>query len=341
MRSARGGKGAGILCGTPTEQPCVVCAYTNPQEFDLDVEPNEGLAKCYPRDQFAIAGWIEGKFHLVKEKGRKDPTKEYEVRKRCLGQKCKHCRDDAPVVFGNRFYIGFSRSAWTNSLFEAHTRAGQVCKCGGYVYATEYKCPHCDTVLYDAAAECDKCGGTNIGLEVEDGEGDYEAGVWAVCEDCHKTWALCVLDNETLAEEVMDEVRCPECGETDLMEPVDACTNEECDGDPYDVFDCQLVIKKESAEQTASLVVDSMKIKNPDPRLFDPEHQGPDPKEAERAVEAMKTPLDLREVYKLQSTSEQAKILGVKDPFMAGGGSGVRQYQKDEDGEDYDEDYED
>jgi hypothetical protein len=300
----------------------------------LDIEPNESLAKCEPRDQFVVAGWVEGKYHVVEEKGKRDPTKTYKVRRKCEGQKCQYCRDDLPVVFGNRFYHGFSHTAWANALFEAHVRAGQICKCGGYVFAVEYKCPSCETVLYDAAAVCDKCGGTDIGLEVEDGEGDYEAGVWAHCKGCNKQWALCVLDNEALAEDVLDEVRCSNCGKVVVMEAVEECTEEGCNSDPYDIFDCQLTIKKESDQQTASLVVTDMKIREPDSRLFDPEHQSPDKEQAAKDVEVMKTPLDLNEAYKPQTSQEQAKMLGMRDPFASGAGSNVRRYSKDADNDD-------
>lgn len=325
VKSANKGKGGGVRCG-PT---CVVCAYTNPQEFDLEgVEINEGLAKCDPKDQFVVAGWVEAKYHIVEEAGKRDPSKTFKVRRRCEGQKCQYCKKGLPLVFGNRFYHGFSHTAWSNALFEAGTRAGQMCKCGGYVFAAEYKCSKCDALLYDAAAECETCGGTDISLEIEDGEGDYDAGVWAHCGSCHKQWALCVLDNEALAEKVLNEVRCSECGEVELMEPVDECTEEGCDGDPYDIFDCQLTIKKESEQQTASLVVTDMKLREPDSRLFDPEHQGPD---GEKDAETMKTPLDLNDAYKPQTSQEQAQLLGVRDPFAPSAGSNVRSYSKDAD----------
>lgn len=325
--SANGGKGGMVWCN----DTCVVCAYTDPQAFDLDIEPSESLGKCYPRDQFVVSGWVEAPHHIVEEKGKRDPTKTFKVRRRCEGQKCQYCRDDLPLVFGNRFYHEFSHSAWSNALFEAHTRAGQMCKCGGYVYAVEYKCPECSAVIYDAASICDKCGGKDIGLEVEDGEGDYDAGVWAVCNGCRKKWSLCILDNESLAEDVMEDVRCPECSKVVSMDPVDDCTEEGCKGDPYDVFDCQLTIKKESDQKMSSLVVTDMKIREPDSRLFDPEHQGKDKEQASKYVEEMRSPINLSDLYKKQTSQEQAQLLGVKNPFAPAAGSNVRSYSKDAD----------
>jgi hypothetical protein len=98
-----------------------------------------------------------------------------------------------------------------------------------------------------------------------------------------------------------------------------------------------MTIKKESEDQMAGLVVTKWDIREPDSRLFDPEHQSEDERDAKKDIEILESHVDLSAIYKPQSSSEQAKLLGKKDPFgPSGGGSSTRQYDRGGDDEDED-----
>lgn len=325
VSSLNGGKGGYLECGGfPGENTpgCVLDAYLSPQEFDLDIEADPDLSRldCDMRMSYVIPGFVEEWFHLVQKPTKKDKNKTYTDRELCRGAKnCPLCARGAPRVFGRRGYLEFSKYAWDTQVEPMYEKIEKYCRCGGLIYVPEYVCPECATVVIDVANSCPAC--ERQGLEANNIEIDAEKQE-ARCLTCDSQWSLLESEDPDLAEAVGMKHTCPGCGHEDYPSANLICTEENCEVDPYDLFDVQFKIKKEDDKQNSSVVITDWDIREVNPRLFDVKCQGDVEgasaeaiKAAETAVERNQTHIDLEKAFPIESTAAQAKTLDRPDPF--------------------------
>jgi hypothetical protein len=317
-----GKKGNGIFLERPVDpQEDVIAAYTSPQALGLDhISPEPNFKELKNSLYYAVSGWVEEWFHAVKVL--KEPGNprggEYLRRERCMGGKgaCQHCSDGWPRVFGNRFYAAIAPSHWDNTIYRAHSLVERYCSCGGQWYTPAYVCSNCNSLLIDVCNTCD-CGSSNIDFSrLAQGE--------VGCKDCRLTWRIYPEDNEGIAQQINSNMTCQHCQTTAPPKDYRVCSTggAECQGKPYNIFDCQLTLRKAGSKSTDELVVDNCLIQEPDPMLFDLKYQNND----EIAVKAMNSPIDLEELLRPEDPNTQAQSLGVPNPFGAGAGAGYRQY---------------
>lgn len=299
-------KGAFIECGVKRDMECVVDAYINPNAYGLtNVAPDANLAQHKARIYYAVAGWIEEDFHLVDVENQNDEGTHKE-RWRCLGRGCEYCQEGWPLVFGNRFYMEVSPGQWRHSFHDLHRKIeNSYCRCGGRIYVPSFCCANCNKLVLDIATYCD-CGGESVI--------DVDRGV-AICETCGREWSAVYTDHQKLYEESNESYTCRDCGHRGFLRPTRICS-EGCEVDPYGIFDCQLTVRMTGEKKERRLIIDSYTIQDPDPRLFDPEHQGND-EWAPKIVQAHETPLDLEQLLMPLPPDEQAKILEKPNPFNA------------------------
>lgn len=310
------GKGRFIDCGSP-DAPCLVCAYTDPQSLGLDVEINTSMAKCYRDMYIGVAGWIEEWFHMVPVK--KD-GKEYKNRVMCEKRGCQYCKEGHIKIFGTRFYTQFSYPQW-RAVFEPLEQQVQThCQCGGRLAVFDYLCANCETPLVDFLTTCAQCGGENISV-------DFDQDV-AMCEDCSAEWSIFEYADAELVNTVRNDVKCPECGHNDILVPRLGCAmpGEGCgeEPNPYSIFDVSMVLQKKDKR----LEVLKWNIAEPNEKLFDPEHQGPDKEIAEKVAKRNEQVIDLNEVFETMSASEQSALLGLENPWSTSNAGGKAKYYK-------------
>lgn len=314
---ANNGKGGVIECGG---EQCVTCAYMDPQQMGVDVEPDSRIRKnCWTKISYAVDGWLEEWFHLVEKQSKSDETKTYRVRELCTGRGCEYCADKIPRVFGNRSFIDFSKPAWDGVIDPVLEQVEKVCRCGGDIYVPNYVCENCEAEIIDLAMTCEVC--KNQGLTPNDDIVIEAERQVAVCQTCDTEWSMLESMDENLANAVNQKYNCQECGHVGYPAANLVCTD--CDNpDPMDLFDVQLTIKKISKEKMSGLEITGWEVKDPDPRLFDPAFQGAkdgaskeEVEAAESVVERHKAPINLDSIYPIASTKEQASILSKPDPF--------------------------
>lgn len=314
---ANNGKGGVIECAG---EHCVVCAYMDPQRMGVDIEPDSRIRKnCWVKISYAVSGWIEEWFHLVERQSKNDKDKTYRVRELCTGRGCEHCANKIPRVFGNRAFIDFSKKAWDDVVDPVLEQVEKVCRCGGDIYVPNYVCENCEATIIDLAMTCEVC--RNQGLTpIDDIVIDAERQV-AICQTCDTEWSMLESMDENLASAVNEKYNCQECNHVGYPAANLLCTS--CDSpDPMELFDSQFTIKKISEEKTSGLEITNWEIKDPDPRLFDPEFQGAkkgctqeEREAAEGVVARHRSHIDLDKIFPILSTREQASILGKPDPF--------------------------
>ena len=301
VKRARQGKGSSFICG----DRCVVCAYTSPQTFGLDIEADAGLGKCYPKLCFGVSGWIEEWFHN-KEYLRGDGQGSFFRRELCTGKNCEDCKAGWPKVFGRRFYFPFSGGTWKYHIETVHELAERSCKCGGQIYVPSYYCPHCDADTINILQSCD-CGSTEVEIDLSGGD--------ATCKTCNRSWKAYAGDDEQLRQRIETPIKCPSCGVDDVLQaPRQVCTTEGCQVDPYSVFDCQLSLKKEGDGEKSKIIVSNWKIQEPDPRLFDPQFQQGD-EWAQKNPDKINMLLDVSRVFQPEDPAQVASLIGVPNPF--------------------------
>ena len=315
-----GKKGNGTFVERPVDpSQDVIAAYTNPQAMGLDhIAPEPRLADLKNNIYYAVSGWVEEWYHAVQVlKEENNPQAGHYIRReRCLGGKgaCQHCSQGWPRVFGNRFYAAIAPSHWDNTIFRAHRVVARYCHCGGLLYTPVFVCSNCAQPLVDVCETCD-CGSKNIDFSLlERGE--------VGCKDCRLTWRIYPDDNEGIAQQVSEPMTCPRC-QTNAVPADRMVCSQGCEGKPYNIFDCQLTLRKAGPKNTDDLVVDNCIIQEPDPMLFNPQFQNND----EIAIKAMNAPIDLDELLKPDDPNAQAQALGVPNPFGAGAAAGYQQYQ--------------
>lgn len=298
-----------LECGGET---CLICAHANPAEFGLDMSPDQDCAKAPAKSYNAVGGVIEEPFHLV-DVPKKDGSGTYKSRERCTGRTCKYCKAKDPKVYGNRFYYTFSTPQWRFAIEPVMEKVERFCKCGGYRYPSHYACEDCGEVIIDMTNHCLSCG-----AKVEDGDIDIDSDSHrAECKKCGTNWSLLECEDPELEEAANSPTRCPKCGHTGYPEVVLVCSDPEdkdCPGDPYDIYDVSMVLRKDSNDKKYHLVVDSWEIKEPDPRLFDSQYQGGD-EIAEKIAEKNAKPLPLAEIFKADPPHVQAKLVNLPNPF--------------------------
>ena len=314
---ANDGKG-GYLEHHPEES--VVAAYANPAAFGLDARPIGKFQKAEKKPYYGVSGFVEEYFHVV-EKNKRDGSGTFKTRERCDGRGCKECAKDTERVFGLKTYFKFAPKHWRESIHMVQTKLGlTACKCGGSIFVPQYDCRNCGETLVDVCATCDKrgCEG-EIGIDPDTN--------MATCEGCGNTWSAYIGDHKELFEKVSGPIAC-ECGHKGLPVPYRICTTEDCEVQPFGLFDCQLTLRKASEKSTADLVVVDYVIQEVDERHFEKMNQG-DPEWAEKIVEANKTPYDLDKLLAPLDSASQAQMLGVADPFTGTGATtGEKQYRK-------------
>jgi len=316
------GKGGYVVCtgvrktANGLETECLAHIYADPQTFGFDFAADAQIAKSRSSSYNVISGWVEEWFHLVKN-DKSDGSGTYTTRELCTGRYCEHCKRNAPKVFGSRFYHAFSWSAWKYVVEPLNEELEKYCKCGGYITPIAYVCKACEGVLEHMTDQCPSCGSDDLYIEADPSKRDCHS---ATCNQCQTHWELLEARDEVLRKKVTNPMTCPHCNHEGLPKLILECSEEGCDGHPHSIYDCQLVIHKESEEQTAHTKISAWSIQEPDPKLFDPKFQGDDEigeKIAKRNHEDV--PLDKIDDFIPDLPHEQARILNKKNPFVESG----------------------
>lgn len=302
--------------------PCVVCAYTNPALYDLNVSPIQKYSEYNASIYYGIAGWIEEWFHEVEKPNRNDQSKTHKERERCKGRGCDNCRGNVIKVFGRKFYTAVARTHWNDSIYRTQEQISSNCRCGGFIYTQDWVCPGCQNMVVDLLNNCFNCNSDQIAIDADEGK--------AVCQNCQADWSVFEHDNPEISKVVNQDFRCS-CGVEDLPQPRVYCSNEGCEGDGYGIFDAQLKLTKTGEGTKSELHVDDVVIQEADSKLFDPQWQGAaaDAEHAEKVAVAMKSVLDLFEIMGPDTPETQAQLLGVPNPFAASAsGQSYKSYQR-------------
>jgi hypothetical protein len=244
----------------------------------------------------------------------------------CEKRTCEMCKNQVPKVFGKQFYTQFSYPVWKAVFEPFQERVERFCRCGGRLAIFDYRCNKCGAILVDLLNSCSQCKSTDVSIELDDGI--------ARCGSCNSEWSIYESEDPDLSAYVKDPVECVKCGNRNLLVPNLSCAQqgEKCNQkpDPYNIFDVSMtIVKKEKRTEIAN-----WKIAEPDPRLFNPDFQGrpgatgDDRKYAESVAARNAEPLDLNEAMAPQSPSEQAKYIGVADPWGGKVGGEDAKYRK-------------
>jgi hypothetical protein len=265
------------------------------------------MVKFPPKPYYAVGGYVEEWFHLV-EKEKDDKSGTYHDRERCRGRGCKMCTANVQKTFGLKTFFNFAPKHWSDSVYQVHKKLElTMCKCGGSIFVPVYTCRACNAVLVDVCATCE-CGSEDITIEPDTNV--------ATCDSCNESWSAFIGDHAELFEKVINPCACHECGNKALPQPDKMCSTEGCAVDPYTVFDTQLTLRKADDKNTADLLVTDYAIQEPDPRLFDVKYQGTG-EMAEKVAKANSQIYDLDKLLAPLPSSEQARLLGVADPFSS------------------------
>lgn len=307
------GKGAYLECAQVWNEDCVACASQNPQQFGLALQPDSSIGD--PRYTYAAGGWIEEVFHLVEEYiDDQDPNAGTKHRReRCAGRGCKLCQTGWPTVFGKKMFIELSGGHWQTVADLNRRVQNHYCKCGGEIYVTRFVCPKCGDfarikdVPLDVFTYC-QCGSDAVGI-------DYDNRM-AVCSHCNAQWSADYVDHKDIYEGSLSTMTCA-CGYRGSSKPVRFCSNG-CDPvTPYGVFDIQLTMRMTGTGKDKRLHIDDWKLQEPDPRLFEPQHQGND-EWAQKIADSNKRPIDLNYLLSPGAPDWQAKEINKPNPFIAG-----------------------
>jgi hypothetical protein len=317
------GKGQMLDCGRATGEQCVVCAYENPEGHGLQNIAQQTIDQKGAQPYIAVAGWIEEEFHLVDVYN--DPQNPgagtHKERHQCTVRGCQECADGWPKVFGTRFYTELSIGQWKNVIHDLDRQIkNSLCRCGGKLAVPSFVCPRCQAVLVDVALTCEHCHTQAVQFDFTND--------MAVCSNCRNQWSSIYTNYPDLTKKAHEKSNCPNCRELITPMPVRVCSTPNCPTDPYDIFDCQLVLRMSGVEKDRKLVVDSCNIQEPDARLFDPAFQGGDAMAA-NVAESHRKPLDLSQLLKAPTADEQAKMLRLMNPFnVSGRVAGASDYPK-------------
>lgn len=336
----------------------LIDVYRNPDKYPELTESEKAkaallegkwLSEFNPEFYACVSGWVEEWHHYVtmgKNKNNEavvmaNPgtgVKTWHDRIRCektLGERgCTLCDSKWPLVFGNRFWLDFSHGRWFGPIDAQREILERVPIEGGYVYPSYYACGHCNEILrctfnnkevsLDITMACPQCGVP----VTEDHDGiliDAERHV-AQCSDCSAEWVLLSHDEpEGLRRLVSMEHVCLGCGEKTVAvpvykhmwtEPEDAGKEPLTEWTTHDIFDCQITMYLDDKQ----LVVKNCIPQDPDPRLFDPKHQGLGQlgsEIAENLAKRMQEPLDLDKVHAPQDPDEDSDFLDLPNLFEA------------------------
>jgi RNA polymerase subunit RPABC4/transcription elongation factor Spt4 len=271
------------------------------------------MAKAQTSNYNVISGIVEEWFHLVKEPKKKGEGFWTNYVK-CTGRHCDLCKEDAPKVFGKRFYYSISGATWRFLIEPLMEELNRYCHCGGYIVPLNYVCKNCKTVLIHMGDECPGCGNEDIAI---DADPKSKTAHTASCPKCNLTWDLLECRDPELSKLATNpQFECPSCGHTDFPLLVEACSTEGCEGHPHDIYDCQITIRKKSEERAAHTDILSWNIQELDPRTFDPAFQGGG-EYGEKLAARNREPIPLDEVsdFVPEPPHVQAKVLDLKNPF--------------------------
>jgi hypothetical protein len=112
-------------------------------------------------------------------------------------------------------------------------------------------------------------------------------------------------------------MKCTACGHEDTPKLILECSEANCTGKGYTLYDVQLTLQKESDDKNAHLKVLKWTIQDIDGRVYDPAQQGGGEaaeKIAKRNAEPI--PLDKLDDFLPLPPHAQAKLLGVTNPFV-------------------------
>lgn len=326
-------------------EECLTCALREPSDFNLsDVQARRYLEDCYPKAYICLSAWVE-EWHVIvereSEKKNDDGTpktyterlreKEFLREMKKEGYTPTELREmEYPRVFGFQGFIDFSIPAWDNDIGPIFDQVERFTRDGGYLVPMAYGCsnPECHEPFYSVATECQVCGSEEVALDTD------EHGVITHrmhCNNCEAKTDLLEQNSEDLREKADTQYVCKECGTKGYPVPLLAKIDLESgevdysipkEGwDTYDIYDVQLTIKKKRSSPDAppKLVIDKWEIKDPDPKLFDPEQQGGGDT-GKKIAEHNAKPLPLDTIHAPDLPDAQAKtlneenVLGRKTP---------------------------
>jgi hypothetical protein len=321
-------------------EQCLVCAYGKPRRFGFDdVQPDDLLKKCYAQTAYAFSGWIEAWHHVV-EFQKDDKSGTYKSREICGNKSCKYCKEDWPKVYGNRFHVALSAAAWNGAMDPIMERIERLCQdCGEFMYVPQYVCGNeeCGITHVDLVT-CGKCteagDESNCSIETSDHT--------VTCATCESTWSLLENEDSELSALVNDEkAQCPECNYVGNPIGQLVCSTDECEGNPYGLYDAAIWVRRETVSDKTKTVCDKFEVGDPDPRLFDPQYQidttindeGKALEAAQKIADRHKECLDLDAIYAPDPPTIQEQRLNKDNLFAPGGGGGSsrtphQRYQK-------------
>jgi hypothetical protein len=333
-------------------EQCLTCAYRNPGDFDFeDAQPQKFLEKCWPKEYYSVCGWVE-EWHIVleRESDRKnDDGSPKTFFERVLEIQAKKELKDAGYdpkkldllrVFGRRFYLDITAPAWKNEFDAVYQQIERFTKDEGYLFPLSYGCAECGTPVFSVASECPSCDATfeqgKVGIDHEKHK--------AYCGDCDTEWELLECRSKSLKKDAEAICECEECGHQGYLIPLLAkvdLESGEVDLEPpakgwdtYDIFDVQLVIRKERSTDEAPprIVIDDWEIQPRDKRLVQAEFQGgKNDDDAKKIAERHAEPLDLDMIHAPDSPAVQAKVLKLANLFSKKNGvtsGGAMRYSK-------------
>jgi hypothetical protein len=278
------------------------------------------LAQHKAKPYYAAGGWIEEDHHLVEMTNRNDDGTHKE-RHVCQGRGCELCTEGWPIVFGKKMFLELSGAHW-QQINDLNKRIENTyCKCGGTIYVHNFACAGCNELVLDVFTYCD-CGSDNVGLDVDHGK--------AVCGACNKSWSAFYTENQKVFASSCETFNC-RCGHKGYLKPTRLCSTENCQVDPYGIFDCQLTVRMVGEKKDKRFFIDAHLLQEPDARLFDQTCQGNDDK-AQQVAEAMAKPIDLDFFLRSKPIDEQSTDIGKPNPFnaVARGAARYAKYQGSE-----------
>jgi hypothetical protein len=315
------GKGMSVECDENLGKQCVVHAYANPKAYGLNIAQHDMAEQPDAALYYSVGMWVEEGYHISEKPGDHDPSKKFKYRAKCEGKGCQFCANGDPKVFGNRAWLSISPGQWRHTFHSLNEFIkNRHCACGGTIYVTHFCCKQCRNVLIDVSLSCDSCKQEGVEIHADTNT--------AVCPHCHQSWSAFFTDHDKVVEQANEKMRCNECGFVGKPVADRICSNEQCTVQPLSIFDCQLTLHKQGEGTDSRIIIDEYLIQPPDPRLFDPQHQGGDAM-AIKIAESMRKPLDLNYLLKPMTPDEQARLLKVQNPFsITGRVQGVSNYPK-------------
>ncbi len=202
-------------------------------------------------------------------------------------RRCEGCDGNHPFLFGDHRVLQVGRRHLDN-LFEIDDKIGNRCmNCNTYMLRTEFRCgnEHCDTLIFQIA----QSGWTNAQID-QFSKSQYGC---PACQTLNLPYSIY------------------ECGYSEQYVPIPgAGCPQGVDPRKMSIFDCVLWIQREGEKMESEIVVKKFEPIT-DYRTHDGRSLG------EHLPEIVRQPYDLLDMYSPDSLDDQAKTIGIQNPYAA------------------------